>query len=137
MTSTPAMKGAPKIIHNDKDMAQKELKQFMEEECRPVRGIFKNYECPGGSTKIVQSKYPGKPIFEKVMQDGEEYEVPLWVARALNGVDVTAKALNGKVGLCSYPVHSYTVDRTTGQPVQGIGQRKQRYGFQSLDFVAG
>ncbi|KKN67873.1 hypothetical protein LCGC14_0456600 [marine sediment metagenome] len=134
MTASAAMKGAPSIIHNNKDAAQKELQKFIEEECKPVKGIFKNYECPGGAAKITQHKYRGQPLFAKTMEDGQEYEVPLWVARWLNGIDVTAKACNGRIGSCSYARHQYSVDRNTGQPIQIEGQRRQRYGFQSLDF---
>ncbi len=136
MTSTAAMKGAPRIIHSNKEAAQKELQTFIEMECKPVRGIFKYYECPGASTKITQHKYPGQKIFEMVMQDGMEYEVPLWVARWLNGIDITAKACNGKIGSCSYARHQYSIDKNTGQPIQVEGQRTQRFGFQALDFVA-
>lgn len=136
MTATNAMKKAPKIIHNDKDAARKELETFMELECIPVKGIFKNYECSGGGAKIIQHKYPGQPIFNKYMVDGQEYEVPLWVARWLNGIDITAKALDGRIGSCAYNRHQHTVDQTTGQPIEVVGQRKQRYGFQSLDFAS-
>ncbi|NGX57243.1 MAG: hypothetical protein K940chlam3_00129 [Chlamydiae bacterium] len=136
MTASAAMKGAPSIIHSNKDAAQKELQTFIEEECKPVKGIFKNYECVGGSAKIIQHKYRGQPLFSKTMEDGKEYEVPLWVARWLNGIDVTAKALNGRIGSCSYARHQHSVDRNTGQPIQVEGQRRQRYGFQSLEYAA-
>lgn len=135
MTATPKMKEAPKVIRSEKDRNNDELLKFMKEECRPVKGIFKNYECPGGSLPLTMGKYPNQPIFNKTLNDGEEYEVPLWVARALNGIDVTAKERNGKVGFCSYPIHAYTIDKNTGQSIPSIGSFRQRYGFQSLDFV--
>lgn len=136
MTISPAMKNGPKIIHNNKEAAKKELESFVQEEKRLVKGIFKNYECPGGCARIVQHKYPGEKLFDKTMFDGQEYEVPLWVARWLNGIDVTAKACNGRIGSCSYPRHEYSVDASSGKPIQSVGERRQRYGFQSLDFVA-
>lgn len=135
MTATAATKGAPNIIHSNKEAAQKELQTFIEQECKPVKGIFKNYECSGAVAKITQHKYPGQKPFEMIMMDGEEYEIPLWVARWLNGTDITAKACGGKIGSCSYAQHEYSVDRMTGKPVQTVSHRKQRYGFQALDFV--
>lgn len=140
MTATPKMKGAPHIIHKDKEAAKKELLKFMDEECKPVKGIFKNYECPGGSAHLTQAKYPNQPIFNQVLQDGKEYTVPLWVARWLNGIDITAKARQGKIGSCSYPKYHYEIPLIAGQPqgtpeqMEGLG--RQRYGFQSLEFAA-
>jgi hypothetical protein len=135
MSDTAVKNSAPRIIHNNREAAQKELQKFIEEEKRLVKGIFKNYECPGGSVTITQKKYKSEPMFIKDMLDGQEYEIPLWVARWLNGIDVTAKSLNGRINSCSYVKHQYSLDRITGQPVQVEGQKKQRYGFQSLDFM--
>jgi hypothetical protein len=90
------------------------------------------------------------------MTDGETYEVPLYVARHLNGVDITAGALgdfkekNTKIGTCSYAVHGFKMNGSTmaAPPVEGfvegnatlipsfthVVKRVQRYGFQSMDF---
>jgi len=126
-----------------------ELKKFMEEETKLVKGRFKNYETPGGGLPFTAGKYPGQPLFSANFQDGEVYEVPLWVARHLNGIDKTAKALNGKIGSCSYPIHGFKWDSgktapessvgPKGEPVPivGISKRKQRYGFESLEFDSG
>lgn len=123
-----------------------ELKKFMEEESKMVKGRFKNYETPGGNLPFTAGKYPGQPLFSINFQDGEVYTVPLWVARHLNGIDKTAKALNGKIGSCSYPIHGFKWDTgkpapesalgATGEPVPivGVARRKQRYGFESLEF---
>ena len=123
-----------------------ELKKLMEEECKTVEGRFKNYETPGGNLPFCAGKYPGQPIFKHTFQDGEVYEVPLWVARWLNGIDKVAKELNGRIGACSYPIHGFKWDpnkpppeNQVGQdgvisPVVGVTKRKQRYGFESLEF---
>ena len=125
-----------------------ELKKFMDEESIIVRGRFKNYESPGGPLPLTCGKYPGQPLFSQTFQDGEEYEIPLWVARHLNGTDVTAKAIDGKVGSCSYAIHGFKWDdgkaapqssgSSGGVPVPVIGEvkRKQRFGFESLEFNA-
>lgn len=126
-----------------------ELKKLMEEESRLVKGRFKNYETPGGNLPFCAGKYPGQPLFKKTFFDGEVYEVPLWVARHLNGVDKTAKALDGRIGSCSYPVHGFKWDPNKPAPqsevgsdgvpvpIVGVAKRKQRYGFESLEFDSG
>lgn len=141
MSATPKMRQAPKNAPEPKKPTNPELLKFMEQECKPVKGIFKNYECPGGTSHIVQSKYPGQPIFNQKLEDGQEYTVPLWVARWLNGIDVTAKARNGKINSCFYPKYEYEIPVVdgiipTGSPVQVPGLGRQRFGFQSLEFAA-
>lgn len=69
---------------------------------------------------FVFKKYPGKPIEEYTMIDGEIYEVPYCVAEHLN--------TTGK-----YPVHEYA---NIDKGVQArIGKKVSRYGFESLDFA--
>lgn len=126
-----------------------ELKKIMDEECKVVRGRFKNYESPGSPLPLTCGKYPGQPLFNKVLQDGEIYNVPLWVARHLNGEDKVAKELDGKIGSCSYPIHGFKWDdgksaptsQTGGDgvpvPVVGVAKRNQRFGFESLEFAVG
>jgi hypothetical protein len=145
------------ISNSAKEAAKKKLKEFMQEETKLVRGIFKCFETPGSTVKITVKKYPGIQHFEKSMTDGMSYEVPLYVARHLNGIDVTAGALgdpdrrNQMIGTCSYPIHGFKWER--GQeaprsiegmggagesgipvPIVGVSKRYQRYGFQSLEF---
>lgn len=121
------------------------LKKFMEEETKMVKGRFRNFETEGGALPFTAGKYPGQPLFNKTFQDGEVYEVPLWVARWLNGIDVTAQAIGGKVNSCSYPIHGFKwaagSSAPEGQPsgdtvlpVSGVSRRKKRYGFEALDF---
>lgn len=124
----------PAIAKTSKELAKAKLEAVMNEELKLVRGIFQFLECPGHSTKITVRKYKGH-FFEKDMKDGQEYEVPLYVARFLNGIDVTAEALGGKLGTCSYPVHSHVMDQH-GNPTVSIGKRVKRFGFQSLEFGA-
>jgi hypothetical protein len=127
----PAIDQSPHVV--DKEAAKKKLRAFMDEELKTVRGIFQCFETPGSSTKIVVRKYPGH-MFDQVMKDGEEYEVPLYVARHLNGIDVTATAINGKLGTCSYEVHAHLMDKN-GLPIISREKRVKRYGFQSLQFA--
>ena len=122
-----------------------ELRKFRDEETVLVKGRFKNYESPGCGTKIVVKKYPGIPIFNKWLEDGQLCEVPLYVARHLNGVDVTAKQLGGKTHSCSYATHGFLTNQggavacdlnEQGIPIPkvGVAKRTRRYGFESLQF---
>jgi len=140
----------PPIHKEDKHESNKDrLRRFVEEESKMVKGRFKCYETPGSRQRIQQRKYKELPMFDKWMTDGEVYEVPLWVARWLNGIDVTAHALNGKINSCSYPVHgfkmgnpndlkpSHEVAGESGPslvPIDNIVKRERRYGFESLEF---
>lgn len=122
------------------------LQKFIDEETKLVKGRFKMFESPGASVKILVKKYPGIPPFEKLMYDGEMYEVPLYVARHLNGIDITAGACDPKIGTCSYPIHGFQTPEKGGQvpchlneagvpvPVIGVAKRVRRYGFESLQF---
>lgn len=115
--------------------AEAKLAKFRKEESRLVKGIFQFFECPGMSAKITCGKYKGE-IFSKEMMDGQEYEIPLYVARFLNGIDVTAEGINGKLDTCSYPVNSYIMDKD-GNPYVHPQKRKRRFGFQSMEFAGG
>lgn len=130
------------------------LKALIEEETQIVRGRFRCFETPGASLRVQVRKYKGVPMFDKTMLDGETYEVPLYVARHLNGIDKVAGALNGKIGSCSYPVHGFkhsagavlpSSEPGSGPngesgipvPIVGITKRVRRFGFESLEFDTG
>lgn len=122
-----------------------ELRRFRDEETVLVKGRFKNYESPGCGNRIIVKKYPGIPIFNRWLDDGQLCEVPLYVARHLNGVDVTAKALGGKTHSCSYATHGFQTkqggavacdlnEQGIPIPVVGVAKRTRRFGFESLQF---
>ena len=133
-------------IPSRKEQVKGKLKQFIDEETKLVKGRFRCFETPGDRRKIIVKKYPGIPVFEKEMIDGEVYEVPLYVARFLNGIDVTASAVGGKIHTCSYPIHGFkwengaapppcTMDGTGSLvPVETVVKRTRRYGFESMEF---
>ena len=135
------------VVKSKREACMDRLRPIIEEELRLVRGRFRNYEDPGSMAPIFVKKYPGVPEFNKKMIDGQIYEIPLYVARFLNGVDVLAKGANQKINTCSTPVHAFVLD--SGQEPQrsldeGQGQykgafiditsRKRRYGFESMEF---
>lgn len=123
------------ISADKKKAAQERLRKIQQEESRPVKGVFKSYECPGGCVKFSVKKFPGEQTKTYTFLDGHEYEVPLWVARHLNGIDATATELKGKVNSCAYPIHQYHIDPQTGQSSIEVGTVRRRYGFQSMDFM--
>src|ERR1700741_1830553 len=99
------------VKKDNREVTDEKLKELIREETRLVKGMFQCFETPGSTTKIVVKKYPerlGVQPFEKNITDGETYEIPLYVARHLNGIDVTAGALgdankrNTAIGPCSY-----------------------------------
>lgn len=128
-----------------KERAKDLLNKFIKEETRLVKGRFKNYAVPGDSQHVFVVKYPGIPPFSQILQDGETYEIPLYVARHINGIDVTAKQLNGKVNSCAYPTHGFKWDNATNAPQSrddgGMivplvipSKWTRRYAFDSLEF---
>lgn len=129
------MSNSTVVSADPKKAAKERLNKIMQEESRVVKGVFKCYECPGASATFSVRKYPGQGTKTFTFQDGKEYEVPLWVARHLNGIDATAGELRGKVNSCAYPVHQYHIDPKTGMSSVEVGTVRRRYGFQSLDFM--
>lgn len=132
-----------------KQINDRKIQKFAEEESKLVRGVFRNYETPSGSLRVQIRKYPNIPPFDMTMEDGREYEVPLYVARHLNGIDVVAGKLDGKIGSCSYAVHGYTWNEaapvmsgsmssmaSAPVPIVGITSRVRRFGFESMQFHA-
>ena len=108
-----------------------DLKKKYEEEKKLVRGRFLCFEPRGGSVTFVYRKYKWEHPVQYTFQDGEEYEIPLGVARHLNGIDITAKSHNGNIHTCAYPVHAYKTD-TTGKPSVDVGKHVRRYAFQTI-----
>lgn len=138
--------GAPEVtrLTSNKD----KLQAFIQEETKMVKGRFRCFDNPGSSVRIQVRKYKGVQMFDKTMIDEGTYEIPLYVARHLNGIDATATFINGKVNTCSYPVHGFKSDgnnlpasyETVGPdgltlaPLDNIAKRVRRYGFESLEF---
>lgn len=131
---------------SQKEQNKAKLAKFIEMETKTVKGRFRNYETPGGMQRIMIRKYPGIPAFDKMMYDNEIYEIPIYVARHLNGVDITAGGGNTKINTCAYPTHGFIWEKDrnapasklndAGIPVPIIGVEKwnRRFGFDSMEF---
>lgn len=140
---------APVHSPSTKEKAKERLEKLMKDDLRMVKGIFKFFECPGGSQRIQLRKYKGH-FFDKTMMDEQEYTIPLYVARHLNGVDITAEHLNGKTNSCAYPIHGFkSVDGNLNPSQLGMGPSgeggipvplvgpvrwKRRFGFHYSEF---
>lgn len=154
---TPSVTPAMESVHvatATKELAKRKLQELIQQETKLVKGRFQCFETPGANATITIKKYPGIQPFVKTMMDGEVYEVPLYVARFLNGTDVSAGALamdsarNIKIGTCGYNVHGFKYPTKESEspasqlgpngvplPVVGISKCVRRYGFQSLEFA--
>ena len=99
----------------------KNLKKQCEQDREKVKGIFRFYECPGGTLKFPFRAYKWDQVETYKLIDGESYELPLGVAKHLNK--------NGW-----YPEHHYTLDES-GNPKMRLSQKKRRFGFQSMEFM--
>ena len=87
-----------------------------------VRGIFKNYEVPGGNFQFSYGPmYKGDQTERYDLEDGKIYTLPLGVAKHLNKN-------------CWYPEHAHVIDED-GKPIAKIGTKHRRVGFQSLEFL--
>lgn len=92
------------------------------EESKMVKGIFRCHEPRGGSVTFSFKAYKWDPVKTYTMVDGQEYEIPLAVARHLNKN-------------CNYPVHQYILD-SLGHPIMDTnGKKISRMNFESLEFA--
>lgn len=108
-----------------------DLKKMYEEEKRPVKGRFICLEPRGGSLSFMFFKYEWDQPTQYSFVDGGEYEIPLSVARHLNGIDITAKSLNGQTHTCSYAVNQWKIDEMGNSSID-VGKRKRRFAFQTF-----
>lgn len=108
-----------------------DLKKCYEEEKKMVKGRFMCFEPPGGAVSFCFRKYEWDHPVQYNLHDGEEYEIPLAVARHLNGIDITAKKVNGNIHSCSYPIHNYKTNEVGATSID-VGKRIRRYAFQTI-----
>jgi hypothetical protein len=139
------------VSRETKDLVKEKIAELIKEETVIVRGIFQCFESPGATATITCRKYPGVQMFSKTMKDGNVYDIPKYVARFLNGTDVSAGAVDNPnkgttlIGTCGYGVHGFKMDpqgelqqsredNGIAVPIVGITKTVRRYGFQSTDF---
>ncbi len=132
---------APHVVKTSKEASKELLEKYMNEETRLVEGRFKIIGMPDGTPQtIIFRKYPGIPEFNKSMISGGIYKIPLYVARHLQGFDVTARAVGGQIHSCQCVKHRYKVSKDD-MPKENMdnvltepNKYDKRYSFESLEF---
>jgi len=108
--------------NTQKDQAKNQNLSYLRDKDREkVKGIFHNYEIPGGEVSFRFRQYKGDKIELYTLKDNHMHTIPLGVAKHLNNN-------------CWYPVHRYEMDENDKSTTK-IGQKVRRFGFQSLEFV--
>lgn len=97
-----------------------EIQKLREMDNRKVKGRFSCLEPLGGSVTFPFKKYRGDPVVHYTFEDGQEYEIPLAVAKHLNS--------------CGWDVHSHVLD-ANGKPTINVGKKHKRFIFQSMDYA--
>jgi hypothetical protein len=110
-----------------KEDLKKKIQRQKEIDSQKVKGVFRYYEMPGGTLAFSYKAYKDIDIANYELVDGQQYEIPLGVAKHLNN--------NGW-----YPEYEYIKGEQFigGYGVSGgmrIAKKKHRYGFSGLDFV--
>lgn len=129
------------------------LLDLIKEETKTVKGRFRVYGADGNPLdgaweKVTFRKFPEElvPAFSQLMQDGQTYEVPLYIARFLNGYDGAAKARNGLINSCSFAVHRWKTTQHGAPVASNVSNHpgatpvdlaepdkyKRTYGFESM-----
>ena len=106
---------------NVKEEKSKNLNYLKEKDKEMVKGIFRFFEVPGASMSFNYKKYKGEPVSRYDLVDGQQYTIPLGVAKHLNNSG-------------SYPVHAHMQD-AAGAVSCRVGKKVKRYAFQSLEFI--
>jgi len=133
---------------SQKELSRQKLNKLIEEESRIVKGRFRHHETPGGILRVQIRKYPSIPAFDKVLVDGQVYEIPIYVARHLNGIDKSCPGGGAESHTCSYPVHEFLWagdgrgpvpsnkldDNGVPMPAQTTQKWIRRFSFESMEF---
>lgn len=139
------------VVSQGKETSREKLRKLIEDETRVVKGRFRNYESPGAKARVQIKKYKDVPIFDRWMTDNEVVEIPLYVARHLNGIDKCAPNVGYKTNTCSVPIHAWKHGINDPLPASALGtgpnnepgipvplltnvSYRRRFGFESIEF---
>ena len=106
------------MLKKASELAEKERK----EDAKLVKGIFKNLEVAGGDVKFPYRKHRGENIRLYHFHDGEEYEIPLGLAKHINQ--------DTKV-----PIHTNLIDPNTNKRITAPGSYTERFQFLSTEYM--
>lgn len=113
--------GRSKLTSEAKKKASDLIETHRKEDAKLVKGTFKNLECPGGDVEFAYHKYKGEPTRIYHLVDGEQYEIPLGVAKHLNQQ-------------CKYKKSKHLIDKD-GRKMITSDKPIERYQFVSNDFM--
>ena len=106
--------GDPTVPMNDK------FEQMRKEDSKIIKGVFRDNELHGGTVSFPFRKWKGDPVKNYTFTDGQEYEIPLAVAKHLNSG-------------CCYEKHSYLLG-TDGKPIKNP-KKEHRFSFTSSELL--
>lgn len=106
---------------DNKDPTNEKIEKKRKEYSKIVTGIFHCFQPLGGSVSFCYKEFPNDQIKSYTFKDGEEYEIPLGVAKHLNN-------------RCAEEVHSLLMDRE-GNPIVDKSKKNHRFAFKSKEFV--
>lgn len=98
-----------------------DIEKMRKDANKTVKGVFRCHEPRGGSVTLVWKEYKGDPIRRWTLKDGQEYDVPIGLAKHLNKN-------------CGYAVHSHILGADGNPLVDRQGKQVSRMNFESLEF---
>lgn len=123
MAKTKKVEEQPKVLEN-KPISKTpvnvdSVEAFTKETDRMVTGIFRNIESPGQPARITMRLYKGQQPFNKVLEDGVLYTIPLSIARGIKEY-------------CQHIKHDYLLGDDGKQ--MKVNKPFTRYEFVAADF---
>lgn len=113
--------GKTKRTEAEKKKAAEMIETARKADAVLVKGVFKNLECPGGDLEFAYHAYKGEPTRVYHMIDGNEYEIPMGVAKHINRQ-------------CKYKKSKHLIDKD-GNRMITADKPIDRYQFVSTEFM--
>jgi hypothetical protein len=107
------------------------LLRAMEEDAAIVEGRFEfkeitnPKEAKGATVTFHYRKYPSEPVVTYTIKHNEVRQLPLGVA----------KHINGELGACKYSIHKHVMDKQGVPKIDMAGESVHRMGFHSTKFL--
>ncbi len=104
-----------------KKTSSEELEKLRKEANKNVKGIFRCHEPKNGEVTLVWREYKGDPVRRWTLRDGQEYEIPLGLAKHLNNN-------------CKYYIHKHIMNSDGTPALDRKAQATQRMEFVSTAY---
>jgi len=109
------------ITPKGKKKTADEIEKMRQDANRTVKGVFRCHEPRGGEVTLVWKEYKGDPIRRWTLRDGQEYELPIGLAKHLNKN-------------CCYSVHGHILGPDGNPLVDKQNKSVSRMNFESMEF---